>query len=412
MRAAQRFVAASFALLVVSLAPVVPPAGAGGGLPGAPLTGDPVRDEQWQLKTLGVAGAWRYSTGEGVTVAVVDSGVDADHEDLTGQVVPGLDLVSDSGDGRTDPVGHGTTVAALIAGRADDDAGVVGIAPKAKILPIRVLDKENRYDDALIVAKAVRWAVDSGAKVINLSLGGTGSSAALAAAIDYAFAKDVVVVACTGNAGSPGPSDDVWYPAREPGVIAVAGLERDGDDLWTGSITGRQTVVSAPATQLVGARPGNYWQVQGTSFAAPMVSATAALIRSRWPAMPAADVVNRIITSARDLGPRGRDDRFGYGLVDPVRALTATIATVARNPLDTTPSPGVARFGAAPGTGQDSAAGQPAGGRAPGAAWTASAPRAAAPAEPDGEPWWGAATLLVISAAAAAFSIRRVGRLG
>ena len=415
-RAVRRLVAASFALLTLGAAPVPAAAAAGGsgaGLPGTPLAADPVRDEQWQLKALDVNAAWKYSTGEGVTVAVVDSGVYGNHADLRGQVVQGIDMVGDT-DGRVDPVGHGTTVAAIIAGRADDDAGVVGIAPKAKILPVRVLDKDNRYDDALVVAKAVRWAVDSGAKVVNLSLGGTGSSASLAAAIDYAFAKDVVVVACTGNLGSTGPSD-VWYPAREPGVIAVAGLDRDGSTLWNGSITGKQTVIAAPANELVGARPGTYWRVQGTSFAAPMVSATAALIRARWPSMPAADVVNRIITTARDIGPAGVDDKFGYGMIDPVAALTVEVPTVARNPLDTTPSPGVARFGAAPGSLEHAAAGSPAGGGGPGSGtvWTAAPPaRAAAPPEsPGGGIWWGAAALLALSAAAAAFTAHRVSRL-
>src|SRR6185369_13278361 len=161
--------------------------------------------EQWHLKTLNLAGAWAYATGAGVTVAVIDSGVDAHHIDLEGQVLPGLDLVDAKGDADTDLVGHGTTVSAIIAGK-DDDSGVIGIAPRAKILPVRVLNEENRYDDAMVVAKGVRWAVDHGARVINLSLGGSGSSAALAAALDYAFAKDVVVVACTGNASASGSS--------------------------------------------------------------------------------------------------------------------------------------------------------------------------------------------------------------
>lgn len=159
-------------------------------------------------------------------------------------------------------------MAGLIAGRNDDKQGVVGLAPDARILPVRVLDDENRYDDALIVARGVRWAVDNGARVINLSLGGSGDSPALAAALDYAFARDVVVVACTGNVASSTTSA-VWYPAREPGVIAVAGLERNSENLWSGSITGRATVLTAPATGLVGARPDGYWRVQGTSFAAP-----------------------------------------------------------------------------------------------------------------------------------------------
>ncbi|GIJ21861.1 hypothetical protein Vlu01_24850 [Micromonospora lutea] len=311
---------------------------------------DQVRDEQWQLDKLGARTAWRTSTGRGVVVAVIDSGVDGSHPDLTGQVLPGLDLVAPSGATEPDPVGHGTTVAGLIAGRNDDRRGVVGLAPDARILPVRVLDAENRYDDALIVAKGVRWAVDNGAKVINLSLGGNGDSAALAAAIDYAFARDVVVVACTGNLATS-PEAKVWYPAREPGVLAVSGLERNSDNLWSGAITGRATVLTAPASGLVGARPpGGYWRVQGTSFAAPLVAATAALVRSRYPEMSAGDVVNRLLVTAKDIGPTGRDERFGYGLVDPVAALTAEVPLNYENPLDDNDAPGVAGFGPAPGS--------------------------------------------------------------
>ncbi|MEU4566345.1 type VII secretion-associated serine protease mycosin [Micromonospora sp. NPDC023956] len=339
------------------VAPVPPALAVGTRLPPGPVVVDPVRaparvdqvrDDQWQLDALDAETAWRTSTGRGVTVAVIDSGVDAGHPDLVGQVLPGLDLVTSDGAAEPDPVGHGTTVAGLIAGRRDDRRGVVGLAPDAKILPVRVLDKENRYDDALVVAKGVRWAVDNGARVINLSLGGGGDSAALAAALDYAFARDVVVIACTGNV-AVSADRRVWYPAREPGVVAVAGLERSSDDLWSGSVTGPETVLSAPATGLVGARPGGYWRVQGTSFAAPLVTAAAALLRARWPQMSAGDVVNRLITTARDIGPAGRDDRFGFGRLDPVAALTRDVPVVPRNPLDDHSSPGEVGFGRAPG---------------------------------------------------------------
>jgi type VII secretion-associated serine protease mycosin len=344
--------------VVTSLVCPVPTAAAAPGpaavpatyLVGLPIPTDAIRDEQWQLDLFHARDAWRVSTGEGVTVAVVDSGVDAGHPDLAGQVLPGIDLVAGTGDGRTDPVGHGTTVAGLIAGRGDDTRGVVGLAPKAKILPVRVLDEENRYDDALIVARGVRWAVDNGAQVVNLSLGGVGKSPALAAALDYAFARDVVVVACTGNISASSGSD-VWYPAREPGVVAVTGLERQSDTLWSGAITGPETVLAAPATGLTGARPGGgFWRVQGTSFAAPLVAAAAALVRSHWPDMSAADVVNRLISTARDVGAPGRDDLYGFGVVDPVAALRGQVSAVERNPLDDDAAPpGVAGFGAAPG---------------------------------------------------------------
>nr|WP_312034040.1 type VII secretion-associated serine protease mycosin [Actinoplanes sp. TBRC 11911] len=398
------------AALAAAIALGIPGAPVAAAPPAVPLVGDSVRQDETFLKVLDVPDAWTYANGAGVTVAVIDSGVDANHPDLQGQVLPGLDLVDPKDNGDNDLVGHGTTVAAIIAGRSDDADGVVGIAPKAKILPVRVLDERNRYDDAIIVAKGVRWAVDHGARVINLSLGGNGSSSTLAAALDYAFAKDVVVVACTGNQTGTGDDYGVWYPAREPGVIAVAGMEKDGDTLWSGSITGKQTVVTAPATQLVGARPGGgYWKVQGTSFAAPMVAATAALIRSRWPTMSAGDVINRIIKTAKDRGPAGRDPVYGFGEVNPTGALTAQLAPVFENPLDTTPSPGIARFGSAPAPGQAQSAPDakvdpplPQGAE-PG---TGAAPQMTTPAS-DHRGWWAAATLFLISIVAALLTIRR-----
>jgi serine protease len=406
-----RLSAAVLAGLVALGVPAAPAAATPPSAEPTPLVGDSYRNDQWQLQALDVPGAWTYANGAGITVAVIDSGVDARHVDLQGQVLPGLDLVDAKGAGDTDLVGHGTTVSAIIAGRGDDANGVVGIAPKAKILPVRVLDADNRYDDAMVVAKGVRWAVDHGARVINLSLGGNGSSAALAAALDYAFAKDVVVVACTGN-NSASTSPKVWYPAREPGVIAVAGMERDDRALWSGSITGAETVVTAPATELVGARPNGYWKVQGTSFAAPMVSGTAALIRSRWPTMPAGEVINRIIKTAKDIGTGGRDPIYGFGLINPTAALTAEVPAIFDNPLDTAPSPGIARFGSAPVPGQaQSAPDTTASGAAPQAENVESgggaAPVMAAASPPEHHNWWAAAILFLISAIAALLTIRR-----
>lgn len=310
-----------------------------------PAAADWVRDDQWQLAALTATRAWQYANGTGVTVAVLDSGVQADHPDLVGQVLPGADFVDGSTDGRYDFVGHGTTVAALIAGRDDDGAGVVGLAPRAKILPVRVLDSQNRYNDATVVAGGLRWAVDHGARVVNMSLGGSTPSPALADALGYAAANDVVVIACTGNATTGGPSE-VWFPAREPGVVAVTGLAPGAGrtapgggtgggqvTLWSGSLTGPETVLAAPAVNLLGARPGGYWRVQGTSFAAPLVTAAAALIRSRFPTLDAANVVNRLIRTAHDLGPPGRDDEFGYGEVDPAESLAAPVPPVTGNPL-------------------------------------------------------------------------------
>jgi type VII secretion-associated serine protease mycosin len=360
--------------IAATMAAAITAAVAGPLVAPGPAMADRVRSDQWYLDHLHATAAWRYAKGAGVTVAVIDSGVDATHPDLLGQVLAGTDLVRmPATDGRTDPVGHGTTVAAMIAGRGDDSVGVRGLAPLAKILPVRVLDDDNKYDDASTVARGLRWAVDHGATVANLSLGGAVRSGALAEAIAYATAHDVVVVACTGNrsgggagtgpgTGPGGGSGDIWDPARESGVIAVAGLTNGApagqpappagqarrgataaaprDSLWDGSITGPRTVLAAPAVNLTGARPGGYWRVQGTSFAAPLVAATAALVRSRWPGMSAANVINRLIRSARDLGAPGRDDQYGFGEIDPAAALTAAVPQVAENPL-AAPAPAV-----------------------------------------------------------------------
>lgn len=314
-------------------------------LAGKKLSRDAVRLGQWQIDMLDAVRAWRHSTGAGVTVAVIDSGVAAGHPDLKGQVLAGLDLVRpEGGDGTADEAGHGTTVAGLIAGRGTDGEGVRGLAPDAKILPVRVLDGSNEYKNPAVVAEGIVWAVDQGAKVINLSLGSSLDSPLLAEAIDYAFARDVVVVACVGNTMVGGASR-VWHPAREPGVLAVTAVRPDGR-LWAESLTGPETVLAAPGSGLLGARPDGYAQVEGTSFAAPLVAAAAALIRAQSPEMSAANVVQRLISTARDAGPEGRDSKYGFGVIDPVAALTAAdVPPVSANPLDNTPPPGTARFG-------------------------------------------------------------------
>jgi type VII secretion-associated serine protease mycosin len=370
---------------------------------------------EWQLTNLHARLAWRLSTGSGVIVAVLDSGVDAGHTDLTGQVLPGADFVDGTTDGRKDFVGHGTTVAGLIAGR-ERAGSVTGIAPHARILPVRVLDKENRYGDAATVARGLRWAVDHGARVVNLSLGGNARSLSLATAIEYAYQHDVVVVACTGNVAA-GSANEVWYPAREAGVLAVSGLAESSSrgsthvSLWSGAITGPSTVLTAPAVDLLGAKPGGYWRVQGTSFAAPLVSAAAALVRARWPTMNAANVINRLIRTAQDLGPRGRDSTYGYGEVNPLAALTASVGMVDANPL--APMPSTSAEPLATGSGAPAGAGGPVPlpVRAPTATPSTARPvpvAAAVPAVPPPVAWGlGAGILALIAAAGAGLALIR-----
>ncbi|MEW2226776.1 S8 family serine peptidase, partial [Streptomyces sp. NPDC007044] len=206
-----------------------------------PAAADAVRNADWALSALHAESAWRTSQGAGVTVAVLDTGVDATHPDLTGQVLTGKDMVG-FGAGRGDRswARHGTGMAAIIAGHGHGpghDSGVMGIAPKAKILPVRVIleDKDPQRSKARTskgnaLPDGIRWAVDHGADVINLSLGDDSATAAPVAAEDeairYALGKGVVVVASAGNGGEE--ADRSSYPAAYPGVIAVAAVDRNG----------------------------------------------------------------------------------------------------------------------------------------------------------------------------------------
>lgn len=313
---------------------------------GKQLALPPLHAPHEQLTELGAAQAWQLTTGAGVVVAVLDSGVDAEHPDLAGRVLPGIDYVDGSTDGREDPVGHGTTVASMVAGAGEP---AVGMAPDARILPVRVLDEDNRYQRASTIAEGVIWAVDQGADVINLSLGGPRDSAALADALAYAMARDVVVVACTGNL-SGDDYQEIWYPAREPGVIAVAGLtiEQGRAEAWPTSLTGPETVLAAPAVVTGAEAGGGHRQVQGTSFAAGLVAGVAALLRAHQPELTAAEVVHRLVTTAEDLGHPGRNYEYGYGAVNPVAALTAPVLPVTVNPLDTKARHATAGLGPAP----------------------------------------------------------------
>ncbi|MEU6151045.1 S8 family serine peptidase [Actinosynnema sp. NPDC047251] len=302
-----------------------------------------IEEQQWHLAAMGAHRAHEQSRGDGVVVAVVDSGVDDTTPDLAGALLPGTGFGSAAGtDGTADEDGHGTAMATLIAGRAID-GGALGVAPAARILPVSVGSDGGRFTTAS-VASGITWAVDNGADVINLSLTSEATlTPDLLRAVNYAFDHDVVVVAGTGNAGQR----HVGAPANIRGVIAVAGTEQ-GNAVWASSNTGPETVLAAPAAGIVTAVPvavssTGYASVDGTSAATALVSGAAALVRSRYPDLDAGNVVNRLVTTALDLGEPGRDDPTGFGLVDLVAALSAQVAPVDRNPLAppprTTPAP-------------------------------------------------------------------------
>lgn len=306
---------------------------------------DTRRSQLWWFDVLGVEQAWETSIGEGVVVAVLDTGVQLDHPDLEGRfatadgVVVGADLVARDDD-PADPNGHGTIVAGLIGAAAGNAEGIAGVAPGATLMPVRVLARDGR-GTAAVVDEGIRFAVDNGADVVNLSLevedGPEGSIAqAPVEAIQYAWDNGVVVVASTGNSGT-GASG---YPEGTP-VLLVGAVDR-GDERADFSDTGDLQAVVAPGVEMVstwcrnvadgdavecdaGAR---YGLGSGTSFAAPVVSGVVALLLGAG--LDHEQAVARLRATAVDLGEDGPDAVFGVGRVDAAAALDpATLSTAA-----------------------------------------------------------------------------------
>ncbi len=300
---------------------------------------DYVRDRQWALDVFSAKDVWAESQGQGVTVAVVDSGVDGAHPDLTGQVLQGKDFTG-GGNAEQDKIGHGTKMASIIAGHghgAGNSSGVIGLAPKAKVLPLRTLQTRSDKNLDETWGAAVRYAVDHGAKVINLSFSDEWSNTTSAGrdAISYAEAHDVVVVAAAGNEGSSAVDE----PAALSGVVAVGAVDKDAN-VWDESNTGKQLALTAPGVDIVGANPtksNGYGMASGTSEATAYVSAAAALVRSKYPDLSAGQVINRLIKSATFAhhgGLKAPDRQYGYGIIRPYSALTMNIpAGPKTNPL-------------------------------------------------------------------------------
>lgn len=308
----------------------------------APANADTVRDLQYWLAEYGYTQAWTMSRGEGVKVAIIDTGVNGDITELRGVVVGGTDASGiGSPDGQT-PVGeeseHGTMVASLLAGRgAGEGNGVIGVAPDAELLTASVAfgqDSGSEKTNDEQIAEAVRWAVDNGADVINMSL--TRNTRDWPESWDdaflHAFANDVVVVAAAGNRGSG--TSEVGAPATIPGVLTVAGVDRDQNASFDASSQGITIAVAAPSEDLVGVLPdGGYVQWSGTSAAAPLVSGLVALVRAEFPELDAANVINRVIRTADPKGEDAPSPLYGYGIIDPVAALTDEVEAVEANPL-------------------------------------------------------------------------------
>jgi len=296
-----------------------------------PLPQDPFFKDQWSMVTGNVPGAWgQGATGQGITIAVIDTGVALAHPDLQDNLVSGYNAItqSEAPGANRDNNGHGTHVAG-IAAAVRNNVGVVGVAYRAKIMPIKAMDAIGEgYDDA--IAAGIVWAADHGAKIINLSVGtehGSHSSDILSKSIAYAYNKGCLLIAAAGNydpdkEGNPGVS----YPASDPDVLAVAATDQ-ANNVANYSVTGPEVDLSAPGDSIISTwwsktTGSGYATSSGTSMAAPFVSGEAALIWSQHPAWSRDQVIKVLEAGVKDLGASGRDTLYGYGLVDVKLALT------------------------------------------------------------------------------------------
>lgn len=278
----------------------------------------------WAQQRLGLQRVWPITQGQGVTVAVVDTGVDGQQPFLAGAVLPGTDVINGGGSADTDCDGHGTFVAGIVAGRQLPGFGFSGVAPEATILPVR---QANSTSDgtAQSLADGIRAAVSQHARVINVSIVTAQPTLGLALAIRFALAHDVVVVAAAGNDFVQGNA--VQYPAGFPGVLAVGAVGADGQRA-SFSETGPDIGVVAPGTDLLGPGAGGQGLVStagGTSFAAPFVAGVAALIRAYYPHLSAAQVIRRIEVTADHPAGTLPAPSLGWGEVNPYAAVTAVL---------------------------------------------------------------------------------------
>ena len=337
-------------------------------LPAASASADTIRDDQqWVLNMMNVPVAWQQTEGGGVTVAVIDSGVLGDISDLAGSVSGGPNYTGISTRSSNPNWGvHGTWMASLIAGHghpAGSDSGVIGIAPRARILSVRVIpdrtdpryrqysrEQEPNIQDSL--ARGIEYAVQHGAKVISMSIGYSAPNGAVKQALADAFARGVVVVASAGNSGAQGGTSDVSqapesFPADYPGVISVGAVKS------TGAVAGFSSdnlsvVVAAPGVSVPAqGRDGQYWWVSGTSPACALVAGVAALIKSKYPDLAPRLVAQALTTTTTDRPAKGYDNQVGFGIVDAAAAL-AKAGQLAGDPPAPASISAAARFGGGP----------------------------------------------------------------
>ncbi len=304
---------------VLAATRVTPP----GGQRCATPSNDLLHGVPWTQQRLAPQRVWDMTTGKGVIVGVVDTGVDASVPQLSGRVLPGVDVVNGSGTANTDCYGHGTFVAGIIGAAQVSGTGVAGIAPDVKILPVR---QANDLNDgtASSLAKSIVAAVNGGAKVINVSATSFTPTEELRAAVTYAQGHDVVLVASASNEAQQG--NPTAYPAAYPGVIAVGAIGHDGRRTGFSEV-GKYLDLVAPGVDIVSLSRGGIGHVldDGTSYAAPFVAGVAALVRAYHPKLTAPQVKRRLELTADHPAAALPDPEMGWGVVNPYTAVTAVL---------------------------------------------------------------------------------------
>lgn len=285
--------------------------------PETTIANDPDYRSAWHLATLGAPTAWDIAKGAGVTVAILDSGVDSTHPDLAGQLVAGWNL-ADNNSNTTDVYGHGTEVAGVVAAASNNNIGVTSIAWDAKIMPVRVtLLTGNAYIST--IASGITWAADHGAQIANASFADLTGSASIIDAANYMRSKGGLVVVAGGNSGAFDST------AATPAVISVSATT-SSDTLASWSSYGNYIDVAAPGEGIwTTTRGGGYAAVSGTSFASPVTAGVLALMKSANPALSNTVLESLLKSTAVDLGTPGYDQYFGYGRINAAAAVAAAL---------------------------------------------------------------------------------------
>ncbi|MGW7362990.1 S8 family serine peptidase [Streptomyces sp. NPDC054841] len=367
---------------------------------------DDMRSKQWYLDAMKADQLWKVSTGKGITVAVIDSGVDASTPELRGKVLPGPDFLHGKGDARHDEDGHGTSMALTIAG-SGTGGGVFGVAPDVKILPVVASDGVTIFGGREATAKGLRYAADHGARVINISLAGHTPGqdlTELQSAVDYAVQKGSLIFAGSGNDGDKG--NPVEYPAATPGVVAVGAVGTDGK-VTKFSGYGDHVALVGPGDKMpTRCSDGNgYCESGGTSHATAYASASAALIWSAHPNWTANQVLRVMMETAGHNGPVP-SKYIGYGSIRPAQVLLEGKG----NPGPPDVNPLLAARASASPTPETSPSPESTGASGNGQAQEPKAPEAAAGSDEGGFPLWAiaasAAAVVAVIGAAVAVSVR------